>query len=656
MNYFDKPRILSSLLGTMFFLLLPHVGRLPLLILIILAAACGYRYAIYRYQLYYPAKYISALMVVGSIVAIYFSFGRFRGLDVMVAFFCVMMMLKLVESRSDRDALVVICLGYLLTAISFLFTQDMWVFAYLLIASVLLTTILMGVQQVDGLFRWRKSVITSAKLVGLALPLSVVFFVVFPRGSGSLWSLDTKGLPQSGISDYIDFSSISKLNKNDDIAFRVDFSSLKQLSDRYYWRGIVFSHFDGKGWKPGYLIPHKAVAKLVAKGPTVDYTITLEAHRRPWIFSLDMPVNTYTKSVINNERQMVLKRKRKVNNRLQYSLQSAPQFSMPTPLLRRERKMYLQYPTQVNSEMIEVGRKWRTQYSKDSAYVSAVLDHIRNNQFYYTLSPGRLDPNRPFYDFWFNKRRGFCEHYASTFALLMRAGGVPSRLVGGYHGGELNPLDNYLIVRQSNAHVWVEVFIQGKGWIRVDPTAAIAAERTEQSLQNETLKRSPTGEEDFAEFKTQREELSNWQHFQYQLDSIDHRWNDWILTYDEQKQNALFEWLGNEKIRRYWLPLFFGIICVSGLAVYGLFWRIRRRKHDKVSMAYLKFCDKLAKKGTVRKSYEGPDDFINRAKQEHPELSIKLDSISKLYISLRFCSPADTAKLEILFVKAVRLL
>lgn len=648
MIYLDKPKVLLFLLGTLLFLILPHLPHLPLPVLLIMGSAGFYRYLIYRFQRPNLSRHLTGLLALAAAGVIFVSFGRYKGADVMVAFYATMVFFKLLESRTDRDTLLVICLSYLLLGTAFIFKQDLWTLPYLLTGTTLLSTILVGVQFPDGLRQIKHSLRTACGLILLATPLAILMFLIVPRGGGLLWSLGNQGFQKTGLTDRVDFSSMSSLNQDNTIAFRVDFKEADQLHDRYYWRAIVYGAFDGYTWEPAGLPVNQIWTSAVAAPPIIEYTITIEPHQQPWLFSLDLPINVPPDAAMNNERQLVLRRNQKVMTRWQYDLKSAESYKLGQRLSPREQRLYLSFPRDLNPKTIALAEKWRAQCPSDSAYMQAVLTHISKTNFYYTLDPGTFDATHAIDDFWFEKQRGYCQHYASAFALLMRAGGLPARLVGGYQGGEINPVNNYLMVRQRHAHAWVEVFLPTQGWVRVDPTAAIAPQRTEPSLQSALQAMQTMNDDGDNRFNNNdsrpnsqnpafgAKSINFWDRLGYQIDGLNHSWNSWVLNYDADKRAALFKALGSEKLKRYWWLILTVTIACFLLIMGFIFQRRNRYQVDQIQLIYTLFCKKLAKKGVIRGDFEGPRDFIERAKAKLPEKAAQLDAIYTTYIALRF--------------------
>jgi hypothetical protein len=313
-----------------------------------------------------------------------------------------------------------------------------------------------------------------------------------------------------------------------------------------------------------------------------------------------------------------------------FELESAPQY-ITTSELRDELRLSNTYvPANRNVRTLELARRMRDEAGSDEAFIESVLTRFRSEDFYYTLQPPALNRNAVD-DFLFNTKRGFCEHYASAFTVMARAAGIPARVVTGYQGGEFNPMGGYFIVRQSDAHAWSEVWLEGRGWQRVDPTAAIAPERIERGLaaalsgEEATLGRALRTNAFLSKLRL------SW-------DAANTFWNDEVVQFGEAQQRWLLQKLNFEDTR--WEYLIVALI----LAMVGFFvaltaylaWKFRPRARDPVAHVYEQMCRKLGKLGLPRLPHEGPSDYVARVAQSRPDLAPQLAELRSVYVGLRY--------------------
>jgi protein-glutamine gamma-glutamyltransferase len=559
-------------------------------------------------------------------------FGRDAGVSLLT----VMLALKLLEGGSLRDVYVIGLLGLFLIVTQFLFYQDPEIVAYLLLLTIGYLGVLLAINRAAPPW-WRTAVVESAWLVAQAVPVAVVLFVLFPRLAGPLWGFYTPSGATTGFSEHLSPGSVSQLSLSDAIAFRVDFLSDPPPPRQLYWRGQVFWLTDGREWRT----PERPVSRTPPPGlpgdrPPVRYAVTLEAHGKRWMFALDWPVDVPGGAVIREDFQLLAERP--VNERRRYTLSSDPDYET-AGLGGEERQWGLQLPPNVTPRMRELVAGWLRQAQSPRQVVDAALRHFREEEFVYTLRPPRLERN-PSDEFLFETRRGFCEHYATSFTVLMRLAGIPSRVVAGYQGGERNPLGDYWIVRQSDAHAWAEVWLAGVGWVRVDPTAAVAPERIERGLDPARLEASGFDAifrgGDLGWLGTALRQAG------WMADAIRLGWIRWVVNYDTERQNDLLGRLGLGFIRDRGLGL--AMVLIAGTLIGGLtllLLRWDRPPVDPLQRLYTRFCRRLERRGLRRHPHEGPLAFARRVIRRRPDLRGQIEPIVDLYVTLRYGPGAD---------------
>lgn len=517
---------LSTLAAT-----LPHAWHQP----VWLSALSGLLLALtgWRWLRQLPAwpGWLPPLVAIAGASAIWFEFRTLFGREPGVALLVLFMAMKFLELRSQRDAMVIVALGNFLLLTHYFQSQDMLTGAWLLLAFWLLTASLVRLHAGD--IRWRDNLREAGVLALQAVPFMLVLFLLFPRVQGPLWGLPAdahKGL--TGLSDTMAPGSVSELAQSDAIAFRVRFDGPPPNPAQRYWRGPVMERFDGQRWRP--LERPQPAATVTPLGPTVDYEITLEGHNQRWLLALDAPVKWPADAVLDG--RMTLLASKPLTSRQRHRLGAAPMYHFNRQESPATLALNRQLPAGLNPRSNALARQWKEELLAPERIVEAALRHFREQNFSYTLRPPLL--GRDGIDqFLFESRRGFCEHYAAAFVVLMRAAGIPARVVGGYQGGEINPRDGYLTVRQSEAHAWAEVWLENRGWVRVDPTAAVAPERIEQGIASAL----PAGEPLPALLRLDNSWLRD---LNFRWEALNNAWNQHVLGYDLARQRELLSRLG----------------------------------------------------------------------------------------------------------------
>jgi len=594
-----------------------------------------------------PHHWILMLFTLGLASAHFVGYGTLFGRDVGVSLLIVMAGLKLMETRTKRDAYMVIFLGLFLVITNFLYSQAIGFALYLLVALLLLTACMIDLSAQSQSPSLPKQLKLSLTLLLQALPLCLVLFVLFPRIPGPLWVLpeDAKNA-RTGLSEEMSPGKISNLIQNPAVAFRVTFTDPMPITAQRYWRGIVLWHYDGRTWRRGQHTPvHQP--QLLRPPPLAEqairYTVTLEPHNKKWLFGLDMPYiqppNGVTLSDYSTQRDNPVSElyRYDATSYLQYHTGNISQYAY---------QRALQLPPGLSQKVIATAQRWRQASASNQAYIDKVLKYFHDADFTYTLRPPLLG-QYPTEDFLFRTKKGFCEHYASAFTLLMRAAGIPARVVTGYQGGDHNKIGNYMIVRQSDAHAWSEVWLPQSGWTRIDPTAAVAPERIERPV-------DPTNAADDGSILFEPKTLGNlaqlWRDLGYRWDAVNHTWNDWFLGYDQQLQQDFLKRLGLDIEHPQDLIGYLGaaFALVFLVIFYVLLNQRPRKSHDPVVQYYLKFCQKMAKQRLTKQNNEGPDDYRRRIIARYPSLKTDVDKIIRLYIQLRYEQNPDHEALALL--------
>jgi len=609
----------------------PHAPRLPWWVTALGAAMLAWRgWAAWKHERL-PRRWLLTALVVCGMGGVYFTYRTLIGRDAGVALLVLFLALKLMETKGRRDAVIVTFLCYFLALTNFFYSQTIATAGLMLVTVLTLTA---GLVALHGPLR---PIAESARLAGVLLaqgvPVMVCLFFLFPRVTGPMWALPSDAFgATTGLSDSMSPGNISLLSQSDAVALRAKFEGNPPERRTLYWRGPVFWQFDGRTWRAGDLrLPE--LAKFDPAGAPIYYTITLEPHERQWLFALEMPGMLPPGGFITGDYQLLSRRP--VRTRLRYEMSSFLDYRATGGAAERELAAARELPEGYNPRAVALGQSWRRELRSEERIVAHALDWFRRAGLEYTLAPPPLGRDSVD-EFLFETKRGFCEHFSSAFAVLMRAAGVPARIVTGYQGGEINPVDGYMIVRQSDAHAWAEAWLPNSGWVRVDPTAAAVPNRVEAGLASAV----PVG--DPLPFLV-RPELSWLRALRFNWEALANYWNQWVVGYNVDRQRELFSRLGMPSPS--WEKLAMALFWAVGLVVAAFSLWILRRAHDEdpVAKAWRKFCAKLARRGTARRSSEGPRAFAARAASEQPHVADAVAGISTLYVRLRYGPAPDPA-------------
>ncbi len=573
--------------------------------------------------------WIRLALVIIACVSVAYSYSTLVGRDAGVALLVLMLTLKLLELKTHRDVILFVFLGYFLVVTSFLFSQSIAMAVYMLLASIGLTSTLVMLSRHDQGLHVFSNLRVASTLVLQAIPLMLILFVLFPRLPSPLWFMpEDKKSGVTGLSDNMSPGDISSLIQSDAVAFRVKFEQQAPPLSQLYWRGPVLSYFDGRTWYNRSLPVPGSTESIQHSGDKTTYTITLEPHHKRWLFALDMPVELPAESFINPDYTLLANKD--ISQLKQYTVGSYNRYQIDLELQYMQRQYSLLLPETLNPRTRDWADQLRQQFSDNNQRIQHVLAQLRQQDFSYTLNPPLLGRNSVD-DFLFNTRSGFCEHYAGSFVYLMRLLDIPARVVLGYQGGEYNELGDYLIVRQSDAHAWAEVWLANKGWIRIDPTAAVAPERVETGIDSALPERASSGGLSRSSSPLLRNLILYW-------DSINYRWDRWVLGYDAGKQRSFLQRLGINSDN--WQDIAIAIMVTLGsmVLVISLWLNLQNRQRHKDSIArlYQQYCQRLARIGLQRQPHEGPTDFARRVSQKRQDLSQEVELITRFYIQLRY--------------------
>jgi protein-glutamine gamma-glutamyltransferase len=611
-----KPTPVSAVALTLCALLIaaiPHLMAMPAWLVLVFILFLAWRLGAAGFEWKPPPGVVRILITVLILFMVLVASGANWSRRAATTLLCLMMAAKLMESFSARDLRLVASICFFMMAAQFLFNERLVYLLYLALGTLSATAALAHIQQIgiktlqpagasqDGLVAITRN---AGVMLLLALPVAITLFVLFPRLAQPLWGLPEGAIDgQTGLSDELTAGSIADLFLNDSPAFRVEFEGEPPAPEIRYWRALVLSNLDGNTWKRSSDADHEGAFNIEPGSEIWQYRVQLEPHERRWLFALDYPIRGPADSSITTGREMLTRHP--VTTLTQYDATSAPFLIESARLSDRDRYTNLALPSDRNPRTRALGAQLRDQHPNPQDLVTAVLHWFGEEEFFYSLSASPLGRHGAD-EFLFDLRTGYCEYYASAFAILMRAAGIPTRVVLGYQGGYWQVAGNYLLVRQSDAHAWNEVWLEGPGWVRVDPTSAVAPFRIEQGARS--VIEQPRHALDYEWLR----QLRN------RADRFQHAWNRWILGFDAARQKRLLERLGLPDAQPVTLAII--MVAVLGLIVavlaLAMWHRGRQRPTSEAQRQWQRVIARLGRRGLRKLPAETPIEFSRRIQPE----------------------------------------
>lgn len=625
----------------------PHALHLPLWISGFCLLCWGYLLAALSRGWKLPGKRLRNTIAVLATILLLLSYGGRPSLEAGVSVLCVLLALKPMELASRRDAMATLLLASFLIVFNLFFAQNIlaasWAIAGVLaLAGGLVRTTHTGETA-------KRAVTVGGKLLLQGAPLALALFFVFPRLPGGLLGYQAP-VTLSGFSDSLAPGDVSSMVLSRDVAFRATFQGAIPAPQDRYWRGVVLWDFNGQRWLARTDIP-RLHHGLVGKDP-MAYSISIEPHGQRWLFALDMPMAATAWATLRQDYS--LRSRIDVTRKRTYSLRSFLRYDTG-PLQDWERYLGLRLPDWGNPQARELAATWQQTSDSPEQIVQRCLDYFKSKGFTYTLAPE--EPGADWIDgFLFTSREGFCAHYAGAMAFLMRAAGVPARVVAGYLGGEENPLGDYLILRQADAHAWVEVWLDNRGWVRVDPTAVVAPARLRDGLMAALAATAQGG-------GLGAGKLPQWlRTVQMGWDAVNYYWGRAVLDYSWRSQRSILRRLGlsletwGRRLAAGLLAL--GIVSVAVLALV-LLRRLQLRPapaRSRAERVWRRLCRRLGKAGMPRPSWQGPLDYADNVSRQRPDLAEAMQAAAQYYAWQRYAPSAVQGDPEELKRQARRVL
>ena len=598
------------LLSAALLVLAPHTLHLPLWVSLLCGATLAWRAAITLLGRRMPPGLLLLPIAVAAMGGVFASYHTLLGRDAGVAMLVLLVAFKMLEMHARRDLFVVVFLCFFLVLTNFFYSQSIGTAALMLASVLTLLAAQMSFQFTGSVPPLRRRLLMAARILALAAPLALLLFFVFPRVQGPLWGMPSDATGAStGLSDSMSPGAMSNLAQSQEPAFRVSFQGPPPAPPQMYWRGPVLGVFDGRTWTRVRPEPRRAdrvSPSIAVRGQPVRYQVTLEPSGARWLFALEMPdaLPELSGNLAFVSPELELTTAYPIAGRLRYDMASYVNFRLQASSQLENGAQWLLLPYGYNPRALADGRALRRE-PDPLKRVAAVLQRFRSEKYVYTLEPPLLGRDSVD-EFLYQTRAGFCEHFAGAFVFLMRAAGIPARVVTGYQGGELNPIDGYVTVRQSDAHAWAEVWLAGRGWLRVDPTAAVSPDRVQHGMARALPPRAPFGIDGLMPLAPSSGSLLG--QIRFAFGAVNNGWNQWVLNYSPERQRSLLAAAQSELLN--WRSL-----AVLALACGLLFLArilLRRRETDPVDALYSVLCQRLGLLGLRRDPSEGPIAYAAR--------------------------------------------
>ena len=608
-----KTRTLSALCLSVLAAVFLNVEHIPVWAMFLSVLIMAWRFLIFNGRLPMPHSLVKAGLVAAGFYGVFYSYGAQLSIEAMMTLLIAGVSLKPMEIQKVNDSYQLVFLCFLLQGMHFLFDQTPFHFFMVLTCFVITIYALLAVNQNEVIGGWsaKRNGRLAVKIFFLSLPLTVFLFFILPR-LGPLWSLNisTKS-GVVGLSETMSPGDISQLGRRKELAFRVTFESdVPDMGERY-WRALILDHYDGEKWSRRFSpdIDWRKASAIEAK---YRYEVIMQPHEKKWLFSL---ANSQSSTIgVGVVEDGTLISRRKVNGLTQYEVQSLGGVWLNGRLSAKAKAAYLQLPQRLNLRTQAFAQQLSDQSDSLPDLLLKLQSYFWNSEYFYTLRPGVLDSSSRVDEFLFESRKGFCAHYAGALVFMLRSLGYPSRVVAGYLGGELNPVANYYSVYQYDAHAWVEVWVEGKGWLRVDPTSWVSPERVEQGMESAV-------QEEFAGFRSESEWIRA---MRDRFQALNYYWQDWMLSYKGDTQQKLLSAIwGKRSPLEMFAIILFGFVLTVGVIFLVFFWGAFEKK-TRIQSLNVYWIKRLQKKGVAVSHSDTLDTLVSESMNMSPAMRKKV--------------------------------
>ncbi len=648
------------LLAAQIVVMLPFLFYLPVWLFPILFFSAGWRIRVMLGKAEQPGIIVKIIMGILGVVALKLSGIPIVSLEMTASFLMLGFAYKSLEVIERRDGMVVVLTGFILIGVLFLYSQSILITLYSFVSVVVLTGAMIAIQQSgkqnnnQNSRRAKHSAIfanlrLSSSMLLLCLPLMILFFLFAPRFQ-PFWTVPSAGgHAKTGISDSMSPGDIAALSQSDELAFTVSFETERPKQNELYWRGLVLQHFDGKTWTqedpetPPRLLGKKSSSTIASikpqihkQGEEIKYKVIYQKTGQPWMFALNPVVDVQGEAIHAADFRIMAKED--IIEPVLVRLTSYPDSIKELELDPATRLVNLQLPEEGNTKSRLLAEQLFASSASKQEYIQRVMNRFREQQYFYTLRPPLLGNDNTIDGFLIDSQKGFCAHYAGSFVFMMRSVGIPARVVTGYQGGEWNEKGEFLAVHQFDAHAWTEVWLEGLGWQRFDPTAMVAPQRIEQNLEAAMQQ-----EGSFLEGRILSLNKMKWlSGLRKQINSLQYGWQRFVLNFDSETQQSILKKVFGEMSIRKTMFIVGGIFGSIILLWVGFLGLVKKQNVEPAEhQLYRRFCDLLAKKGIKREMAQTPEAFSQFAAAQLPDFAEAIRDFTNNYATL--CYNPDVA-------------
>lgn len=616
------------------------VTELPIIFSALLGGLCSWNLLLTVLNKNKPSSLLANCLAGVSLLILFYFVGFGDTVTLFVAMLILSSLFKLLQATTKKHYQTITLLSFFSLSTVYLFSQTIITTLIISVLYILNFSVLALIESKQSLKFASKQ---SVKLLLLSLPIAVFLLLFLPK-LPAFWQLPGPKLAKTGLSESVDPFAIAKLSNSDELVFRAKFSQTP-TKPPYYWRALIHDEFNGNTWLISDILKARQASRRSVtideltndKSQNINYQIYAEPAAKPWLFGLGLAYTDHKD--IKNTAEGLLLRKRYLSNSINYKVQSLPLNS--TTLTKIERHENIQInATNLKTNNPQTQRLAATIYQANpepESFYNALFKHFANNGFSYTLTPEPMLGENTLDQFLFANKRGFCGHYASSAAFMFRSVGIPARVVSGYLGGEYNQKEGYLSVYQYDAHAWVEVYIENKGWQIFDATAVVSPQRLNGSLsQHQQLNSEFNSNLSFGLLRLSNIAAINW--LRLKLENLDYQWTSWVLGFNEQQQSSMLKALfGNKAL---WQVSLSVILSVAGFfAVYFVYLRWPKKSANQrhtLANDYLTIKQLVERQGFRFSDTITPLQFFEQAGRLMPDAKPHLDKFAKLYSDVRY--------------------